>query len=472
MHGEATGAVEVRRQSLRQRLLKRLQANRKWALAWQAAEVTLLLVALAAFILVGRLFWVGLAAVVLLVVLRWLARQPLWRPVPTAWMLLLMLLLAPVAAVVSPAPAAARQQVGYLLAGVLLYVAVLVGTTTVERLTRLLAGLMLVLIGLAMISPLLVQASNGPMPVPDYVVRLGSGFSERINPNVVSGALAIWLPACLAIAWRPPGLGRSRVTLRVLAILAVGSVLGLVVLLRSRGVWLAIPLGVVLAAGLIRPRYLAVFPLVVAGLWLGVSNGWLANLTETMFRSDPLGGLAGRLEIWSSATAALHDFPLTGSGFGAWTQVAALLYPYQLPELRAPQVSIPHAHNLFLQVGVDLGVVGLATYAAFVVLSLWMALSARNRWQAQGRSGLAALAFGVLAGQFILLFHGLFDAVTWGTKPAILAWVLFAMAGVLYLIPRTSEMREASQVVTAPLEEAAPPSTPAGAVPLHSHGSA
>lgn len=464
--------VVTSRQSLRLRLPGRLQASRRWALAWRSAEVLLLVVALVSFVLVGRLFWVGVAAVILLGGLRWLASQSLWPPAPTAWMLLLMLMLAPVAAVVSPAPAAARQQVGYLLAGVLLYTVVMVEATAVERLTRLLAGLMLLLIGLAWISPLLVQPSNGPLLVPDFVVRLGSGFAERINPNVVSGTLAIWLPVCLVLAWRPPGLGRRRKMLRLLAILAAGSVLGLVLLLRSRGVWMAIPLGVVLAAGLLRPRYLAVFPLVVAGLWVGVNNGWLANVTEALFRSDPLGGLAGRLDIWSSAITALHDFPLTGSGFGAWTQVAALLYPYQLPELRAPQVSIPHAHNLFLQVGVDLGVLGLVAYAALVGLSLWMSVRAQHRWRDQGRTDLSSLAFGLLAGQFILLFHGLFDAVTWGTKPAALAWVLFAMAGVLYLLPQASEVVDAGLVITEPDQEAALSSAPAGSVLLHSHGGA
>lgn len=468
---DAASVNTPHRPSSREGLQARLQANRRLRLAWQLAEATLLVAALAAFILVGRLFWAGVASVVLLIALRWLARQPLWRLAPTSWTIVLILLSAPVAAMVSPAPAAARQQIGYLLSGVLLYTVVLVGTTRLERLPHLLTGLMLALIGLACIGPLLIQTSNGPMPVPAFVVRLGSGFAERVNPNVISGALALWLPACVAIAWRPPAVGRSRKPLRFLAALAAISVLGVVLLLRSRGVWLAIPLGVILAAGLMRPRFLAVFPLVVAGLWLGMSNGWLARMTETMFRSDPLGGLAGRLEIWSSAVSALHDFPVTGSGFGAWTQVAALLYPYQLPELRAPEVSIPHAHNLFLQVGVDLGVLGLVAYAALVGLSLWMARSAQLRWRNQDRSDLSSLAFGVLAGQFILLFHGLFDAVTWGTKPAALAWVLFAMASVLYLAPQAFGVEGADLDVTTPVEEMAHPSTAAAPALLQTQGS-
>ena len=69
---------------------------------------------------------------------------------------------------------------------------------------------------------------------------------------------------------------------------------------------------------------------------------------------------------------------------GAFRQAANLLYPFFLA---GPDADIPHAHNIFLQVGADLGLPGLIAWLALVVLLVCVAawqVYRRGQW---GRGG-------------------------------------------------------------------------------------
>src|SRR5262249_45371462 len=150
--------------------------------------------------------------------------------------------------------------------------------------------------------------------------------------------------------------------------------------------------------------------------------------------SDPSGtalgstlSLQARVEIWSRALLMLQDFPFTGIGLNTFPVVLQALYP---PFLTGPDETIPHAHNLFLQTGVDLGIPGLLAFLWILglVWRCWLRawrtderaraaqgvglLSAATDWISRP----AALA-GVLAGITGHLVFGLTDAVTLGAKP-------------------------------------------------------
>jgi putative inorganic carbon (HCO3(-)) transporter len=113
-------------------------------------------------------------------------------------------------------------------------------------------------------------------------------------------------------------------------------------------------------------------------------------------------------------------FP-TGVGL-VFDRVIPLLYPYFLIP---PSIEIPHAHNLLLQVGIDLGIPGLVAYLAILMVVFVRLISALRR-PANGLNW--ALAAGVLSGLTAMLVHGLLDAPLWGTKLAFLPWLFFALA--------------------------------------------
>jgi len=125
--------------------------------------------------------------------------------------------------------------------------------------------------------------------------------------------------------------------------------------------------------------------------------------------------IAGRLEIWSRALYAVRDFPVTGCGLGAFRKVAWILYPLFSTY---PNTDFAHAHNIFLQTALDLGIPGLVAYLA--LLGLW----GFTCWEkAHSQDPLIRwTALGLLASMIALHAYGLTDALALGSKPGVVLW--------------------------------------------------
>ena len=398
-----------------------------------ALELVLVVMILPLFLLSLRLAWVGLAVVAAVWVVRRLDTGRWLRPCPTNLLALLIVPFLALTLMVTPVPDLTFWQASFLFAGLALYFSIINWALHRQRTWWLMVGILGGLVGVALLSPLLVdeagrQAFFGGVQV---IERLRSLVSERINPNVLAGTLTPMLPAALALMLRPLGENRTqRRVLRILASLATVLLTADVLLMRTRGVLVAAGL-VMLLLFLIRwPRTRALVPLLLALGWLVYAEGWLAQLARFLLGDGAFAGLQSRPEIWSRALMGIQDFALTGMGMGTWVQLGPLLYPYS--DIGFKTV-VPHAHNLLLQVGLDLGLPGLVVFLAFFGLSLWLAWSAYRKFSAMHAVSYATLAVAVWAGLMIILVHGMVDAVTWGTKPAILTWVLLALAAVLFL---------------------------------------
>ncbi|HEB77806.1 MAG TPA: hypothetical protein ENI90_04675, partial [Methylothermaceae bacterium] len=70
--------------------------------------------------------------------------------------------------------------------------------------------------------------------------------------------------------------------------------------------------------------------------------------------------------MWTNALYALSDFVFTGIGIGTFRQVMPLLYPFVSITPDSP--SFTHAHNLYLQIGLDLGLPGLIAWLALILV--------------------------------------------------------------------------------------------------------
>ncbi|MFM7173623.1 MAG: O-antigen ligase family protein, partial [Caldilinea sp.] len=255
-----------------------------------------------------------------------------------------------------------------------------------------------------------------------FVSRLG----ETINPNLLAGTPVVLLP--LAVALGLPRHRSARGTrsagrrlLQAALWVVAGLMFGVILLTGSRGAVLAVAISLPLVLCLRWPRLLWGIVLlgILAGLW-GWGRGDM-GLLDRLSSGGAIGGLDERVEIWSRALYAIQDFSFTGVGLGAFNQVIPLLYPYFLI---APSVDIPHAHNLMLQVAVDLGMPGLIAWLAILMIVMVQTVAVLRR----GPSSLWALGAGVLGGLVAMLVHGLLDATLWGTKQAFLPWLLFALA--------------------------------------------
>jgi putative inorganic carbon (HCO3(-)) transporter len=136
-----------------------------------------------------------------------------------------------------------------------------------------------------------------------------------------------------------------------------------------------------------------------------------------------------RYEAWQRAWYMIQDFPITGIGMGSYKLVADIMYPTFVSA-----EALPHAHNLFLQVAVDLGLPGLLAWLTIVATAISATAhviqhsrTPTNQYNLQ--SAQRTLAIGLLASQAALLIHGLVDAVVWGqVRLAPLVWLLFGLA--------------------------------------------
>jgi hypothetical protein len=153
--------------------------------------------------------------------------------------------------------------------------------------------------------------------------------------------------------------------------------------------------------------------------------------------------LAGRVEIWSRALYAVQDFPFTGCGLGTFRRVVRILYPlFRIPST----TDIAHAHNIFLQTALDLGLPGLIAYLAL------LGIAGTICWHCARHGGplIRATALGLAAGLVGLHTYGLADALALGSKPGIAFW--FAL-GLIAALPRVlpEEKREAAPSSRTPM---------------------
>jgi O-antigen ligase len=189
----------------------------------------------------------------------------------------------------------------------------------------------------------------------DNLGRLSVHIGDNtIDPNAYSDA--ILLPFCILLMW---GLRSNYFLYKLAAIAGLGTMLAAVYVSASRGAILAI--GAALLYLIVRSRYriqLLVAAVVPAVVGLSASSSLLDRFADT----QRTGG-AGRLGIWSVGMEAFKQHWLTGAGVGNYRALydTFFIHVYQA---YSGGWSRP-AHNLIVQVMVELGVIGLALVLAF-----------------------------------------------------------------------------------------------------------
>ena len=146
----------------------------------------------------------------------------------------------------------------------------------------------------------------------------------------------------------------------------------------------------------------AAFALVMALLFIPVMGKPLSGFRPALQTAERMGDSARhRLAIWGALSGKLRDRPLTGVGMGAIRSLPQAGEVIETPRsnskvkpLRVYLIPM-HPHNAGLEIGIELGVIGLAL-ALFLVLSLVrtaLGLTA-DRWT---MAGIAALACAIAA---------------------------------------------------------------------------
>jgi putative inorganic carbon (HCO3(-)) transporter len=397
---------------------------RKFASHLTPLEIWVVGLCVAASFISERILPFAVGAVAAFSLIRWISLGRLSVRTPADWPIFFIVLMVPVTLWATAVPDITVPQVLRLITGIGMYYAIINWSSSAWRMRWLLRGLWLAGLLLALYAFISVQWNTSKLhfiPAAIYS-RFSIQVSDIANPNVMAGSLVIILPCVLGVllfcgrrlGWFDLGLSvlaTSIITIVLIltqsrwGILVFGASLMLLVVLRWKRGWWVLVCGVVLVCVVV------------------ITFGPKPVLNE-ISTNTTLGGIDGRLEVWSRAVYMIQDFPFTGVGMGSYGRVADLLYPFFM----YASGSVQHAHNLFLQIAVDLGIPGLIAWLSIWILIMSTAYQLYRYGRAHQHSWVSGLGAGLLCSQFALGAHGMLEAVTWGmVKPAPLVWVIWGL---------------------------------------------
>jgi putative inorganic carbon (hco3(-)) transporter len=388
-------------------------------------EIWLLAAAIGLGMLSARLLPLGVSVALLLIAIRWYGERKLSVRTPVDAPVILLVATLPVTLFATAFPETTIPQVLRLLAGLALFYSLVNWATSLRRIKQFVAGLVLAGAALAFLAPFSVTWYIGnklpfiPEAIYDRFIVL---VSDSIHPNVMGGILAILIPITLGLLvfhWR--GLGSFELAIVSLVLLVTVFVLFLT---KSRGAWMGVFAAVLLIVLLLYKqswkRMVGISLTSMVGLYFVATPPFI----DSLLRSDVIGGMDGRVEIFSRSILMIKDFPFTGIGMGTFANIVDIFYPFFL----FSPGQIVHAHNLFLQVALDLGILGLIAWLAVFFSVTLVAIRAYQLALTKGDTLFMGIGAGLLGSQFALAVHGLTDAVVWGmVKPAPLVWALWGL---------------------------------------------
>ena len=157
----------------------------------------------------------------------------------------------------------------------------------------------------------------------------------------------------------------------------------------------------------------------LVGLFLGVvllgGEFSINRFIDSVNTDDPT---TGRAHFWAVTLDIIKAHPVIGTGLGAFGVI------YTRYDTRNGLFRLEQAHNDYLQVLSDAGIVGGVLALSFVLLLFYKALS-RARSRDDFRRGVSLAA---LTGCFAVLVHSFFDFTLHTTSNALLFLVLAAIA--------------------------------------------
>jgi putative inorganic carbon (HCO3(-)) transporter len=262
-----------------------------------------------------------------------------------------------------------------------------------ELATWALAGLSLALMGGALVMSWSRGAWLG-LAAGAILVAI-AGLWHRAFSALRGGVLSGLAGGLLGFLW----LGAGGPGLAVAALAGIGTGLTVSVSLRLRRLWLLAAVALVLLVMLVALGGEALLPQAVAQRFSDLLPYTQVPDVRRVQLTDENYAVVERLAHWEAALRMLSDRPLLGVGIGNYVPT----YPaYAVPGWKDP---LGHAHNQYLNVAAETGLVGLVAY-----LVLFAAFAGHAWGAVRSVTGYAqGMALGVLGVLGAFATHSLFD---------------------------------------------------------------
>ena len=377
----------------------------------------------------------------LVLVLSWFAlitagdrdqRERIFSPAGFLFVLIFFVAWAAASAVWAEDSGAALDAATRYLPNALLFLIVFAGVRTREQFLWVVGSL----VAGAIVAAVYGMVAGAPADDPG---RVGIGNANETAASLVAGGT---LAAALAFALT------GKPVLRLITTIAVPLCVFAVFLTLSRGGLVALGaslLAAVFMAG--RRRRGVVLGVAVAAVIAAVVYFGAFASVDARDRILEVEGGTGRTDIWTVGWRMVEDQPLRGVGAGNFP-IASIHYLLEPGALLRDDFIVDNpkvAHNTYLNVLAELGVVGLALFLAVIVFSLWCA----------GRAlGVASQAgdrqLDVLARAMIVVLVGLLAADFFGSRQySKQLWLLLSLCPALLAISRAELAARRAQSAAA-----------------------
>ena len=288
-------------------------------------------------------------------------------------------------------------------------------------------------------------------PPPGEEDRLAGTMGE---PNQLAAVLVAGLVIALALAVVEKG----KPLLRLALVMAAGICLLATFLTLSRGGLIALGVAMVVAV-IVAGRWRAP-ALAVAALTLFSVVGFFGFVADDAQRArvTELGGGSGRSDIWTVGWRMVQAHPVHGVGVGQF-QTSAVHYLIAPGTIQRSDLIIDKpkvAHNIYLHVLAEMGVIGLIPFLLILGFSLRCALRAARAFERRRDVGMELISRAVFVGLVGILSADFFASEQFSKQ----LWLLLGLGPALLAMagrggdPVEAEAAEGRRRLSAPLAPA------------------
>ncbi|HJZ24369.1 MAG TPA: O-antigen ligase family protein [Candidatus Babeliales bacterium] len=209
-----------------------------------------------------------------------------------------------------------------------------------------------------------------------------------------------------------------------------------VVLTQNRTSWVAIFITVLFLLVIAKRRYLIIFVLLVCLLMYFVGSSKYSSHARTIFQVSQLSTskspLGQRLLCWNTSVEIIKDYPFLGIGIGP--RIFRNTYQKYAQEivnkknLKIKKIErVSHAHNVFLTIFVEMGILGLIS---FIWLYVTIFYSAIKLYKTSRDERTRNVIMGIVGSLLCIFLHGATDNFI--KKPDVL--FLWFIIGILFAL--------------------------------------
>jgi|CXWL01.1.fsa_nt_gi putative inorganic carbon (HCO3(-)) transporter len=213
----------------------------------------------------------------------------------------------------------------------------------------------------------------------------------------------------------------------------------------SRGSWVGFWFAMIVFVAVTRKYFISVF--LVSLLFLAVFLPFLMKYRDVSFTTDSVNltreyghieqtpeNLSKLTQLDRDRVAGAHRFNLGMGRFGFWEKAVDIIKKYPVfgsgLNTYAKQTTY-YAHNCYLQMAAETGIVGLITFLALIAVLFWRSVYV---YSSLNDPFLEVVLAGSLAGLAGFLLQSFFDTTLYSVQLGNLMWIIM---GFIVAIPRT-----------------------------------